>query len=125
MPKFDLDKDESVFSPLEFVIDGKTFKVINCSKKAIDSIADMELHEQFAVLCNADPKEIEKLNFFKLRGAMAKFYNAVMKPVIAEAESLVALRDKVKAIKGKAMSPSDKEEAIKKEKNDSRGGRRK
>lgn len=125
MPKFDLDKDESVFSPLEFVIDEKTFKVVNCSKKAIDSIADMELHEQFAVLCNVSPKEIEKLNFFKLRGAMAKFYNAVMKPVIAEAESLVALRDKVKAIKGKAMSSSDKKEAIKKEKNDSRGGRRK
>ena len=125
MPKFDLDKDESVFSPMEFVIDGKTFKVVNCSKKAIDSIADMELHEQFAVLCNVDPKEIEKLNIFKLRNAMAKFYDSVMKPVIAEAESLVALRDKIKAMRGKATSPDDKQKAIKKEKNDSRGGRRK
>ena len=125
MPKFDLDKDESVYSSLEFVIDGKTFKIVNCSKKAIDSIADMELHEQFAVLCNVDPKEIEKLNFFKLRGAMAKFYDSVMKPVIAEAESLVALRDRVKAMRGKATNPDDKQKTIKKEKKDSRGGRRK
>jgi hypothetical protein len=125
MPKFDLDKDESVYSTLEFVIDGKTFKIVNCSKKAIDSIADMELHEQFAVLCNVDPKEIEKLNFFKLRGAMAKFYDSVMKPVIAEAESLVALRDKVRAARGKTTSPDDKQKAIEKEKKASRGGRRK
>lgn len=125
MPKFDLDKDESVYSPLEFVIDEKTFKIVNCSKKAIDSIAEMELHEQFAILCNVNPKEIEKLNFFKLRGAMAKFYNTVMKPVIAEAETMVALRDKVREMRGMKASPSDKKEAIKKEKNDSRGGRRK
>ena len=125
MPKYDLDKDESVFSPMEFVIDEKTFKVVNCSKKAIDSIADMELHEQFAVLCNVKPEEVEKLNFFKLRGAMKRFYDSVMKPVIAEAESLVALRDKVKEMRGKATSPDDKQKAIKKEKNVPGGGLKK
>lgn len=118
MPKFDLDKDESVFSPLEFVIDGKTFTIVNCSKKAIDAIAEKPLHEQFAILCNVDPAEVEEINFFKLRSAMTKFFDAVMRPIIAEAESMIELRDKaVKRAKGKKKSPTEKKEAIKTEKN--------
>ena len=119
MPKFDLDKDESIFSPLEFLIDGKTFKVVNCSKKAIDMIADKPLHEQFAILCNVDPAEIEEINFFKLRVAMSKFFDTVMRPIIAEAESMIALRDKaIERAKGKKKGPAEKKEAIKKEKNE-------
>lgn len=128
MPTFDLDKDESVFSALEFVIDKKKFKIVNCTKKAIDAIADMPLHEQFATLCNVAPEEIEELNFFKIRAAMAKFFDAIMKPIIAEAESMIALRDKALAKSKKKVAGSDKgkkDEAVKKEKNASRGGHQK
>lgn len=123
MPKFDLDKDESVFSPLEFTIDGKTFTVTNCSKKAIDKIENLPLHKQFATLCNVDPKEVELLNFFKIRAAMTKFFDAIMKPVIAEAESLIALKERaLERAADKATDSIKKDEAIKKEKNGSRDG---
>lgn len=126
MPKFDLDKDESVFSPLEFKIDGKTFKVVNCTKKDIDKIENLPLHKQFATLVGVDPKEIEKLNFFKIRTAMTKFYDAIMRPIIAEAESLIELREKaLERSKEKTAGSGDEKEAIKKEKNGSRDGRQK
>ena len=117
MPRFDLD-DESIYSPIEFSIEGKIFKVKNTSKKAIDEIADKPLCEQFSILCGVKLKVVEdELSFFQVRKAMIMFYDALMKPIISEAESLVNLRTKKKNLK-----KGEKASEVEKAKNESGDG---
>ena len=94
MPKFDLD-DTSIYSPIEFVIGGKTYTVKNPSKKLIDSIADKPLHEQFAVICGLEPAFVEEnINFFQLREAMKLFFKTLMEPIVAEVKAMTKEKGK-------------------------------
>lgn len=117
MPRFDLD-DKSIYSPIEFTINKKVYTVKNTSKKAIDMIADKPLCEQFSLLCGVELKIVEEeMSFFQIRKAMIMFYDALMRPIIAEAESLTALKGK-----SSKLTKKGKEAEVEKEKNESGDG---
>ena len=85
MPKINLDEDETLSEPIEFIIEGKTFIVSKITDKTFRKISEIEsIAEQFAFLTKSKISVVNNLNLAKV----AKALRYIMETIIGKATGM-------------------------------------
>ena len=80
MSKFNLDEDKTLSGPIEFVIDGKTFKVEKIPDYILKKVDEVErASDQFALFVGIDPKEAQELDIRKIFKANSLILETITK----------------------------------------------
>ena len=106
MPKFNLDEDKSLFSPIEFIIDGKTFTLSNLKEKSFKKVGETkDVFVQFAILTGEKLRKVKKLNMFKISKALELIMKEIMKQLPPE----LKLQIESDMVKEKGISKEEEE----------------
>lgn len=110
-PVYDFDKDKDLFSPIEFKIEEKTYKVKKISKKRLDEVKSIDgIPEQFAFFVGAKTAEIKDIDFRILTHCIKLIFDSFKMPFTAEVAQLTKLIKEKRTEEEAAKEPEEPEE---------------
>jgi len=90
MPKINLDEDETLSGPIEFIIEGKTFKISKLTDKAFEKVSELtSVAEQFSFLTGTELSVVRELNLLKVAKAMKHVIQAIIGTMEITPEQLI------------------------------------
>jgi hypothetical protein len=116
-PVYDFDKDEELFSPIEFKIEGKVYKVRKITKKILDEFRKIEgdVIEQFAYFTKKKPEEVENIAFQILTQCIKLIFDSFKTPFTAEVQELTKLLKEKRELTKEPKEPKEPEPDKKKD----------